>query len=170
LTDRPSLPSKSYGPGLRSESTNEARTRGEFRAQSLWMLAGNAPSGDAPSGKADAGDAGEDTELAQILSAIAEDVQRKAATVSRAVLADYAGKIAHARKHLPRHQLAGAVRAYAEARTAALAVIKQAAASELTARRKAAILRHRGLLRALRAAQSSPRQKSLAPSNQMKNP
>lgn len=85
----------------------------------------------------------EDIELGKILSAIAEEVHRLASLARCAIMAEYAGKIAHAYKFLPRHQVAGAVRAVKEARKATLALIKRNATAELVGRRQAAIRAYR---------------------------
>jgi hypothetical protein len=52
---------------------------------------------------------------------------------------EFAGKIMDARKHLPRHQAAGAVRACKDARGAALTMIARTMANELAGRCAAAI-------------------------------
>jgi hypothetical protein len=78
----------------------------------------------------------EDTELPGILDAIATDVQRVASAARHAVMAEYAGKVTHARRHLPRAQVAGAVRAFREARAAALTHIARQASAEISARRR----------------------------------
>jgi hypothetical protein len=81
-----------------------------------------------------------DTELGALLDAIAEDVQHTAAAVRAGIMADFAARVAHARRHLPRQQLAAALRGFAEARKAALALARRNARMELQARKKAAIL------------------------------
>jgi hypothetical protein len=127
------LPPIANATGFRCWTASEARTRGEFRAQILWMPA-RARSSD---------DAGDDTELAGVLAAIADDVGRISSGARAAIVVEYAGRIAHARKHLPRYQVAGAVRSINDARAAALALIKRAASADLAARRAAAIRAHR---------------------------
>jgi len=84
-----------------------------------------------------------DTDLGALLGAIAEDVHQIAAAVSAGIMADFATRVAYARRHLPRHQLGGALHALAEARKAALAVARRNAAMELKARKKAALIARR---------------------------
>ena len=86
----------------------------------------------------------DETELGKIIAAITEDVERWAEAARQGVVAKYAGQIAFARKHLSRHQVAGAVRAINESRNAELALIKQAAAKERAGRIEAAIRIFRG--------------------------
>jgi hypothetical protein len=133
---QPSLPVVPRLGGFICWSADEARTRGEFRAQACWMPARVSASVDTADGIADAG---EDTELAQILDAIVADVQRNAAGARDAVMAEYAAKITHARKTLPRHQAAGAVRAFMDAQAAALTHIAKEASAEIAGRRAAAM-------------------------------
>jgi hypothetical protein len=83
-----------------------------------------------------------DTELGALLDAIAEDVQHTAAAVRDGIIADFAARVAHARRYLPRHQLAGALRGFAQARKAALTLARRNARMELQARKKATILMH----------------------------
>jgi hypothetical protein len=95
---------------------------------------------------------GEDNELGPILAAIADEVQDTAAAASAAVGAEYAAKVAHARRHLPWHQVAGAVRAFDQERKASLEHIKRNAATSLAGRQRAAIELHRGSRQAARRA------------------
>jgi hypothetical protein len=79
------------------------------------------------------------TDLHSVLAAIADDVQEIAAAARGGIMAEFAGRIADARKRLPRHAAAGAVAMLKEARKAALALVKRNAALELAGRKKAAI-------------------------------
>lgn len=63
----------------------------------------------------------------------------KAAGARAAVMAEYGGKIANARRYFPRDQVAGAIRAFKDAQAAALALVAREAETEITARREAAI-------------------------------
>jgi hypothetical protein len=131
--------------------------RGAFKAQARWISArlttSIAHSSDGPGGLA--AEAGDD-ELARLLAAIADEVGAWAAGARASVSAEYAGRISHAQKYLPKHEVAGAVRALKEACQAALAAISRTAQAELMARREAAIrLRHRPQP----AARPSPRPK-----------
>jgi hypothetical protein len=84
-------------------------------------------------------DQASDTDLGPLLAAIADDVHRCAAAACAGIIADFAARVAYARKHLPRHQLAAALGALAQERKAALALVKRNAALELAARKKAVI-------------------------------
>ena len=90
-----------------------------------------------------ADDTGSDTELGPLLGAIADDVHAIAGAAREGVLADFAARVAYARRHLPRHMLAATLGALAQARKAALAVVKRNAALELAGRKKAALTAHR---------------------------
>jgi hypothetical protein len=125
--------------GFRLWTGGEAQTRGEFRGQAVWIADRVSVSANTVEGFG-TGDFGEDTELAQILDAIAGDVQRESASARDAVAAEYAAKIDHARKTLPRRQAAGVIRALRDAKSAALAHIAREATSEIARRRQAAIL------------------------------
>jgi hypothetical protein len=77
--------------------------------------------------------------LGALLASIADDVHHHATAARNGVIADFAGRAMHARKHLSRHLLAATLAAIKEARKAALALIAQNAALELSGRKKAAI-------------------------------
>jgi len=79
-----------------------------------------------------------DDGLAACLSSIADEVYRHATAARDGVLADFAARVAHARKHLSPHLLAATLAAIKEQRKAALTLISRNAASELAARKKAA--------------------------------
>jgi hypothetical protein len=79
-----------------------------------------------------------DTDLGAILGAIDDEVEGIAAAARAGIMADFGGRIASARKHLPRSQIAAAVAALKEARKAALALVKRHAAQERAGRKKAA--------------------------------
>jgi hypothetical protein len=81
----------------------------------------------------------EDTELGAMLGAIAEEVHQIAAAVQAGIMADFAARVVYARRHLPKHQIAGALAAIKQMRAAALAVAKQNAKTELAGRKKAAV-------------------------------
>jgi hypothetical protein len=81
--------------------------------------------------------------LGALLASIADDVHHRAAAAHNWVIADFAGRAMHARKHLSRHLLAATLAAIKEARKAALALITQNAALELSGRKKAAIAARR---------------------------
>jgi hypothetical protein len=130
--------------GFRSTPIGIGDTRGKFRAQASTMSAPVSSSLDAGGQLAGAG---YDSELANLLAVIADDVQRLAAGMCQAITAEYAGKIAHARQSLPRDQVAGVIAALKAQRQAALAVAHQSAAVELAGRREAAIRAHRKPLR-----------------------
>jgi hypothetical protein len=83
--------------------------------------------------------------LGLLLSAIDDDVHRFASAARDGINADFAARVAYARKHLPRHQLASALRGFAEARKAALALVSRNAAMEIAGRKKAALAARRRL-------------------------
>jgi hypothetical protein len=85
----------------------------------------------------------QDTELGAILGGIAEEVHQIAVAVRAGIMADFAARAAHARKHLPRHLIAGALAAIRQARGAALAVARQNTKAELQGRKKAAVATRR---------------------------
>jgi hypothetical protein len=84
-----------------------------------------------------------DPTLGLILEAIADDVHRIAAAAREGIIAEFAARIAHARKHFPRNQLSATLRGLAEARKAALALVKKNATSEIAGRKKAALAARR---------------------------
>jgi hypothetical protein len=90
--------------------------------------------------------------LGALLASIADDVHHRVTAARNGVIADFAGRAMHARKHLSRHLLAATLATIKEARKAALALIAQNAALELSGRKKAAIA-------AWRAGSASGRQK-----------
>jgi hypothetical protein len=84
-----------------------------------------------------------DADLGAVLAAIDDDVQDSAAGARAGIMAEFAGRIAYARKHLPRHQIAAAVAAFKEARKAALALVKRNAAEQRAGRKQAATMARR---------------------------
>jgi hypothetical protein len=112
------------------------------------------------------GGAGEDNELGRILSAIAEDVHRVTAAACAGVTAEFAGRMRHARKSLPRGQVPGALQSLQQARDAALAIIKQNAATELAGRQQTAVKLHGNRLRSIRRGQLHTRGKPREGPNQ----
>jgi hypothetical protein len=115
-------------------------TSGEWVGSARW-IAMRAPDVNSDRERPDApGDSGGDNlELGQIISAIAEDVGRHCAAVCDGINADFAARAAHARKFLPRSQVAGTLQALKQARQAALALARQTARSELQGRKQTAI-------------------------------
>jgi len=85
---------------------------------------------------------GEDGELAQWLDGIVDEVQRLAAASRFAVMLEFAGKIGHACRSMPRHQLAGAIATLKQARRAALTQIANDAKAEIEIRRAVVIRAH----------------------------
>ena len=83
-------------------------------------------------------------ELDAILSAIAEEGQRRTAGASADIMTQYASRIDQARKTLPPNQIAGAIRAIIEARTAEIAALSRSIAMETAGKRRAAIEQKRG--------------------------
>jgi hypothetical protein len=85
--------------------------------------------------------AAENIELAQILSAIAEEVYRYCAAICIGIEARFAARQAFARKTLPTYQITGALTALSAERQAALAAARQQAKNELFARSQTAKVR-----------------------------
>jgi hypothetical protein len=130
--------------GFRGASAAGGDTRGEFRAHAFAASTPISSSIDAGEHLAGAGD---DNELGNLLAAISDEVQRMASAMCQAIAAEYGGKIAYAHRSLPRDQVAGAVSALKAARQAALALARQAAATEMAGRREAAVRAHRKVFR-----------------------
>jgi Relaxase/Mobilisation nuclease domain len=86
---------------------------------------------------------GENVELGQILSAIAEDVHRHCAAACQGIEAQFAARRASARKTLPKHQIAGALAAISAERRALLAAVRQQAKTDLFGRAQTAKARYR---------------------------
>jgi hypothetical protein len=84
-----------------------------------------------------------DTDLGAILGAIDDEVQGSATGARAGIIAEFAARVAHARKYLPRHQVAAAVATLKQARKAALALVKRNAAQERAGRKKAATMARR---------------------------
>jgi hypothetical protein len=133
----PPVPAPSSGrTGAEHPPAAQSIALGEFVGSARWVTTGRADP--APS-EYEAGDG----ELGLLLGAIAEDVHQITAAVRAGILADFAARAAHARRHLPRHQIADALAAIKQARAAALAVAGQNAKAELQGRKKAAIATRR---------------------------
>jgi hypothetical protein len=77
-------------------------------------------------------------ELAQILSAIAEEVHRQCAALCQGISGQYAARKAVARRTLPKNQVAGAMAALSAECQAALAAARQQAKNELLGRSRMA--------------------------------
>jgi hypothetical protein len=122
---------------------------GEFVGETRWISTPRPPSATIdqflPLRPATGGDEypEKDEMLGLLLSAIDDDVHRFASAARHGINADFAARVAYARKHLPRHQLAAALRGFAEARKAALALVRRNAELELASRKKAAIAARR---------------------------
>ena len=147
--------------GPENWTTATAHTFGEFRGQARWIrtpVAITAPN--EVEGFAEVISDGEDNELGIILSAIAEEVQRDAAAASAGVIAEFVGRMRHARKFLPRELLQGALQSLQEALKAALTLIKRQAAVQLAERRKVAVKKYSKRFRIIRHVKPHPHGKS----------
>lgn len=122
--------------------------KGEFRGLARWVTsrsAGDAqakrifPERPASAVRRDEDIAGGNDELGALLAAIGDEFQRHASAARDGVLADFAARIAHARKHLSPNLLAATLAAIKEQRKAALATISRNAALERAGRCEAAI-------------------------------
>jgi hypothetical protein len=137
---------------------------GEFAGEKRWLLARHprsAPVDDFGPVRpgADHGQGNDQTEidptLGLLLDAIADDVHRIASAARDGIIAEFAARVAHARKYLPRNQVSATLRGLAEARKAALALVKRNAAAELAGRKKAALAARRRA-RSVRAVRELP--------------
>ncbi len=91
---------------------------------------------------------GADEGLGGLLAAIADEVQSRVAAVVAGLSGEFAARIAHARKTLPKDQAAAAVAALKQARKVAVKAVRENAAGEIKGRQKAAmVLRRRGKIR-----------------------
>ena len=120
---------------------------GEFRGLARWMTSAFPSRASLPPAQEGPGTGPHDqnddpsegsVELATYLGSIADEVYRHATAARDGVMADFAARVAHARKHLSPHLLAATLAAIKEQRKAALTLISRNAASELAARKKAA--------------------------------
>jgi hypothetical protein len=138
------LPSITSQNGFRSTSVGKAQTRRAFRALAFWTQERPQPSDDAGNQNGNFGDTtGHDTELANILDAIAQDVARMSAAACATAMAEYAGAVDSARKQFPKNLIAGIIRGLKDALRAKLAEIRKVAKADLAGRREAAIRAHR---------------------------
>jgi hypothetical protein len=141
----PSRTSMRHAPWARGR----ADTLGELLAEKRLLTASHIPAATtdhaAPRRPVLHGDGDQvtDAELGSLLDAIAADVHKTASAARDAVMTEFTARAAHARKHLPRSQLAAALKAIDEARKAALALIKRNQTAELSARRAAALAARR---------------------------
>lgn len=139
------------GPIPRHAIAGQTIARGEFRGLARWItgpVAAQGPKGSANERRAPTSDvqeegSREEAELGIILAGIADDVRRHAVAACDAVTADFAARVAHARRHLSRDLLPATLSALYLQRRAALAAVKRNAAIELAGRKKAAIAARR---------------------------
>jgi hypothetical protein len=131
--------------------------QGEFRGLARWMTKPYAsrtpvplferhPEAGIDAQSEDPRDASDS--LSALLAAIDDEVSQHAAAACDGVMADFAARVAHARRHLSPHLLAATLAAIKEQRKAALALIKRNAATERAGRKKAAIMAAAGRRRA----------------------
>jgi hypothetical protein len=160
----------SSNPPLRvSDSTpwthGHAVTLGEFLGEKRWLLARYPCTGPVDDlgpvrpgtdqGHSSSDQLEADPTLGLLLDAIADEVHKIASAARDGIVAEFAARVAHARKCLPRNQLSATLRGLAEARKAALALVKRNAAAELAGRKKAALAARRRA-RSVRAVRASP--------------
>jgi hypothetical protein len=142
-----------YGPEYPVSGRNTAA--GEFQGTARWLtsaygtgasgkdiIAGQHPSAGIGAEGEDPRDPGD--ELGALMAAIAAEVYGHAAAAREGVMADFAARVAHARKHQSKSVLAATLGAIKEQRKAALALISRNAALELAARRNAVVEMFRG--------------------------
>ncbi len=155
------------GDGSQSANAPAARTAtlGEFLGSARWIVTPIAhavpaekfaPEHPQPAAQEnfldtadlqDADAAGPDTELGPLLGAIADDVHGCAAAARSGIMADFAARVAYARKHLSGPALAAVLATLKQARQTALTFVKRSAALELAGRKKAVIAARRRPLR-----------------------
>lgn len=82
---------------------------------------------------------GQGEPLGPLLAAITEEAHRMLAATRQEIMADFGRRMAHARHHMPRAELAAAMRVLKDARRAALAAAAREAKAESCGRRRAAI-------------------------------
>jgi hypothetical protein len=139
----------SHPNGAAPSAQAHVKVLGEFVGESRWISAPRPPSAPIdellPLRPATGDDEHpeKDEMLGLLLSAIDDNVHRFASAARDGINADFAARVAYARKHLPRHQLSSSLRGFAEARKAALALVSRNAALELAGRKKAALAARR---------------------------
>jgi hypothetical protein len=120
---------------------------GAFRAEERWLDTPHpysAPNVDFTERRPGEDHGDHDHTLGLLLGVIADDIHHFASAACAGIIAEFAARAAHARKYRRGDQLAAALREIAEARKAALAVVRRNAALELAARKQAAIEARRG--------------------------
>jgi hypothetical protein len=125
-------PVVSHGPEYAEK--RQITAQGEFRGHARWVTSPYAGI-DAQSEDPREGSDG----LGALLAAIDDEVGRHTTAARDGVTADFAARVAHARKHLSPHLLAATLATIKEQRKAALAQIGRNAANELAGRKKAAV-------------------------------
>lgn len=86
----------------------------------------------------DGADQTADEALRGLLDAIADDVQRRAASLCDSITVEFSGRIRLARQALPRDHVAAAVAALKQAKREAVKFVRESAASEVRERQNRA--------------------------------
>jgi hypothetical protein len=125
------------------ESWTNARVTavGEWVASASWATTPTLPIGDI--GLRPTEEPIEDPYLAEILGAIADEVARHLGAVCTGIASDFATRMSHAQKSLPRSQAAAAVQALKQALGVALQLARETARSELKTRQENARVQYR---------------------------
>lgn len=125
------------------ESWTNARVTivGEWVASASWITTPALPVGDVVSKAMD--DPIEDPYLAEIIAAIADDVARRLGAVCAGITSDFATRMSHAQKRLPRAQAAAEVQALKQALEVALQLARATARAELNTRQANARIQYR---------------------------
>jgi hypothetical protein len=133
--------------GLEYPLFGQMVAQGEFRGLARWVtspLASDkftrAISPERPGIDANGEDPGDVSGgLGALLASIADEVHAHAAAAREGVMADFAARVLHARKHFSRSLLVATLASIREQRKAALALVNRNAALEIAGRQKAAI-------------------------------
>jgi hypothetical protein len=124
-----------------SWTTARITTIGEWVGSAAWLTTPALPIGDTFSKPGES--PADDPYLAEILIAIADDVARHLGAVCAGISSDFASRMSHAQKHLPRSQAAAAVQALKQALQAALQLARETARMALKVRQENARIQYR---------------------------
>jgi hypothetical protein len=145
LAEMPPTLAPAFGaPHSRHPPARQAIIRGDFIGLAHWITCAVPLQPERPHAFSGIDAQTEDpaegnSELSAVLAAIGDDVHGRAAAARAGIHTDFAGRIKHARKHIPGFARAAAIAALMEARKAALSLLNQNAALELAGRKQVAI-------------------------------
>ena len=118
-------------------------TIGEFCGSARWHTTAKAEPALTDGWRGGAREVAIPVQAEEDTDAVGDEIQIAAAAAAAGVIADSAARIAYARKHVPRHQLAAAIASINAMRKAALATINRNAAMELAAKRRLVQMRRK---------------------------